>query len=1103
MSKRIVKVAIMILSVFILSAFKMDAYADDTELIVDDPCGFADYTEYYGYEADGGTAPILYNPIGRSTTQQLKYIAVFVEFPDADMQDIHLDSDDIVNRAYNFFNSGEGTVTGLGGSKVEVTSLKEYLERESYQKLSVEAEIFPKAANSTKVVSYQSTKNRKYYMQYDAASNPEGYQSSGEASKRELELINEVVGAVKAQIEASGITSEEIDANHDGCIDAISFFVEAKAAGTDEVGWGQLLWSHKVSIVGGPSILGKTVRTYNLINTYDSSSKATGGVFSENRPTYATIIHEYMHTAGFPDLYRYSYNGTPVGFYDLMADTNSCNPQGLLTALTAEYLNTGWHNKLPEYNASASNITLKKPEYMDPSENRAVKVVSPVNPEEYFIIEYYNRHSSLPTSDSSGIIVYRVNDTYKWDGNKLGGTAYDDDYIFIFRPNETALSAGGGNLEKATLNSTRKKWGKSFAEASSGFDNNTVYYSDGSNSGIVIDVVNSGKDYVTFNLTVPSVNGSGTKNDPYLISTPEEFMSVINGHVGNYFKLTADLDFSSVQYTGVVLDGHVDGNNKTLSNIQVSDSGVFDAIGNRSRSSVKNLNIKDIRVSSSGNVQNHMGAFASELVNGEITNVVVLSGTVSNIKGSSGSILGTGGFAGTVHGRSSIRNCGTSADVLSGYYVGGFIGLLQGTPVVSACYSNGSITTGAGTTGGFVGYEYDVSAYNFSDCYYDMKKAALQQSFPGKNRNGITGCRLENIELTPEISSSRIQVTTSPDKNISWKDLSIEDGNIVYYDAKSGKILANTAGQTRFQVGIPVGSNTMPLAATCINSHAGKAYTVSIEGVTWLIRSDRIDVGAAYDSNDELTQFRWQSYNLSTGKWETISDWGKGNWASWYPEKGNYWLHVEARTQDGNVDSETICFAVDRNYVKGYTVDIRGLTWIFRSDKIDVGAAYDSNDPQVKFQWKSYNLDTGKWEVIADWSKGNWASWYPKRGNYWLHVEAVTQDGRTDSETICFAVDRDYSNSPYINIRGLTWIFQSDRIDVGAAYDSNDPQAEFQWKSYNLDTGKWELISGWYKGNWTSWRPKAGNYWLYVEARTSDGSLDSEVICFAVDRDYY
>ena len=1008
-----------------------------------------------------------------------------------------------MNQAYNFLNIGEGTVIGIGGSTVEVTSLREYLERESYQKFSVEAEIFPKDMNSGKVVSYISTKSRKYYMKYDSVNNPEGYQSTQEASERESELINEVVCAVKSQIEASGITSDQIDANQDGYIDALSFFVEAKAVGKDEIGWGELLWSHQVSKESSLSILGKGIKTYNLINTYDSSSVETGGVFSLNRPTYATIIHEYMHTVGFPDLYRYSSSGLPVGFYDLMASTNSCNPQGLLTILTAGYFNTNWHNELPEYNVSTANITLKKPEYNDPSENRAIKVISPVNPKEYFIIEYYKQHSSLPTSDSSGIIIYRVNEAYETDGNKLGGTAYEDDYIFIFRPGETTLSAGEGELERATLNLSRKKWGKTFAEVSSGFDNSTVYYSDGSNSGIVIDVTDSGNDYVTFNLTVPSVSGSGTENDPYLISTPEEFMSVISGHVGSYFKLVSDIDFENVNYTGIQLDGHLDGNNKTLSNITTSNSGVFDAIGYRTRSSVKNLKIDNINVSNDGKAISHIGAFVSELVNGEITNVIVFSGTISNTTDiGNGSIVGTGGFAGTVYGQSRIQNCGTCIDILSGYHVGGFIGLQQGTPTISSCYSKGNIANGTGTTGGFVGYEYGVSQYNFKECYFDIKKAGVTQSFPGKNQEGITGCKLEDIELSSEHSSSDIQLTTYPNKEVRKRNIYIEDESIAYYDSESGKILANSVGQSMYYVEIEVGTNLMTLDASCINNCNRKEYAVSVEGLTWVIRSDRIDVGVAYNSNDDMVEFCWKSYNLGTGKWETISDWNKGNWSSWYPKKGNYWLHVEARTREGRLDSKTICFAVDRNYMKGYYTNIEGMTWIIRPDKIDVGVAYDSNDPEVKFQWKSYDLETGKWELISGWNKGNWSSWKPKKGDYWLHVETITQDGKTDSETICFAVDKNYSKAPYVYIKGLTWMCHPDRIDIGAAYDSNDPEVKFQWKSYNLETKKWELISGWNKGNWSSWKPKKGNYWLYVESKTSDGYTDSDVICFAVDRSY-
>ena len=177
--------------------------------------------------------------------------------------------------------------------------------------------------------------------------------------------------------------------------------------------------------------------------------------------------------------------------------------------------------------------------------------------------------------------------------------------------------------------------------------------------------------------------------------------------------------------------------------------------------------------------------------------------------------------------------------------------------------------------------------------------------------------------------------------------------------------------------------------------------------IAYILKSDGIDIGIDYESQMPI-QFKWQSYNLDTGKWESITDWTSGNWATWKPKKGNYWLHIEAKTSDGKTDSETICFAVDKDYSKITTIDITGLIWTIKSNSIDVGAAYTTNDDNVQFKWQSYNLDTGKWESITDWTSGNWATWKPKKGNYWLHIEAKTSDGKTDSETICFAVGKDY-----------------------------------------------------------------------------------------------
>ena len=57
---------------------------------------------------------------------------------------------------------------------------------------------------------------------------------------------------------------------------------------------------------------------------------------------------------------------------------------------------------------------------------------------------------------------------------------------------------------------------------------------------------------------------------------------------------------------------------------------------------------------------------------------------------------------------------------------------------------------------------------------------------------------------------------------------------------------------------------------------------------------------------------------------------------------------------------------------------------------------------------KSYNLDTKKWTALSNEKASNWQTWYPKKGNYWIYVEATLPNGYKTNQVMCFAVGRNY-----------------------------------------------------------------------------------------------
>lgn len=352
-------------------------------------------------------------------------------------------------------------------------------------------------------------------------------------------------------------------------------------------------------------------------------------------------------------------------------------------------------------------------------------------------------------------------------------------------------------------------------------------------------------------------------------------------------------------------------------------------------------------------------------------------------------------------------------------------------------------------------------------------------------------------------------VTLGENKTSNWQTWVPEKGNYwIYVEATT-----------------PDGSKTSQVMCFAV----GKNYApyVSLNGFTWQVFSDRINIGTAYSTNTTGVRFTFKSYNLDTKKWIALSNEKASNWQTWYPEKGNYWIYVEATLPNGYKTNQVMCFAVGKNYstramsarsaspavttlsaddgiavqaAESYYARLKGFTWQMQDDKILLGSAYDTNDPDLRFTFKSYNLDTKKWEVLDSNKKSNWQTWKPYKGNYWVYCQATTSDGKSYDQTMCFAVGKNYAS--YVNLNGFTWQMQDDRILIGSAYDTNDSGTQFSFKAYNLDTQKWETLSTFKSSNWQTWKPYKGNYWIYCQAKTSTGYTTDQVMCFAVGKDY-
>lgn len=247
--------------------------------------------------------------------------------------------------------------------------------------------------------------------------------------------------------------------------------------------------------------------------------------------------------------------------------------------------------------------------------------------------------------------------------------------------------------------------------------------------------------------------GEGTEASPYLISTPEQMNTLANlidisksGMEGKYFRLTADLDFTGIDYkiissiTDEQFDGVFDGNGKKITNLTIStpdatNAALFGVIG--ANGEVKNLTIEASSISGKGTT----GAFAGTL-RGKLTDCVnraTVTGSDTYVGGlvgkaetdnarisgciNYGTVTGSknyvAGIAGSFQGAAAaseieMTNCVNHGVVNGAAYVAGIVATGKGA-IISGCHNTGDITATGKYVAGILAY----SANNIEliDCY--------------------------------------------------------------------------------------------------------------------------------------------------------------------------------------------------------------------------------------------------------------------------------------------------------------------------------------------------------------------------------------------------
>ena len=344
-------------------------------------------------------------------------------------------------------------------------------------------------------------------------------------------------------------------------------------------------------------------------------------------------------------------------------------------------------------------------------------------------------------------------------------------------------------------------------------------------------------------------SGNGTKEDPYIINSPEQLAKLakdINSKIADQkythnkecFLLGKDIDLSAHRWIPIgsgtstgsfqSFTGYFDGANKTISGLYVDESsekfsaGLF---GHVSGIEIKNVIIKDgyikteaIPKSSDDDIVDAAGLLIGSATQGHGLSTTVsnchVSGTIESNSALTGGLAGynsygtykgcstditinghccSGGFIGSDFS-GNYENCTAKGNLSGEWRVGGFAGILFWESKAKNCIADVKVTANDWNAGGFVGYiEENVTIHNCNS-YGDVHSKVNRWE---PKVGGFTG--ISNLNCSIDNSYAAGKVTAESTDYKAGGFVGYDNGGTVTscsYDAKKNPELKGV-GETK------------------------------------------------------------------------------------------------------------------------------------------------------------------------------------------------------------------------------------------------------------------------------------------------------------------
>lgn len=280
---------------------------------------------------------------------------------------------------------------------------------------------------------------------------PYRYYGANDAKGSDKNASVMIFSAVQKAAEQGLVNLDDYDADKDGIVDMV--YVIYAGLGEADGGDANTVWPHMWNLqasaqFANQQIQGKRVGLYACSAEYRTDQTTIDG---KSFSGIGTFCHEYGHCLGLPDIYDVTYSGGyGMASWDIMSSGSYLNNGNTPPSYSAfERYSVGWLNY--------DDATVERDYVLSPlaESNHAVRLSSPTNPDEYFILENRQQNGWDAYLPARGLMITHIDyDEQVWDQNAVNADPKHQHVMMMAADNNWAKSTISGDLFPGLLNNT-------------------------------------------------------------------------------------------------------------------------------------------------------------------------------------------------------------------------------------------------------------------------------------------------------------------------------------------------------------------------------------------------------------------------------------------------------------------------------------------------------------------------------------------------------------------------------------------------------------------------------------------------------------------------